>query len=295
MRGAGWVVVVVLGVAVSADGAVLCRKKNGTVVFRDEACKRKETAIDLSSLGAVGPTGPAGSPDTPDQVRAKFFQATTCPGNDAQDDMVLVGTVCVDKYEASVWSTATGGTQYGASTDDYPCGDGGQDCTSTSAIFARNVPNVVPSRYITWFQAQAACTNAGKRLLTSAEWQAAAAGTPDPGSGGNGVTTCNTTADDPVPTGSAANCASVSGTRDMVGNVWEWVSDWSVPSSTIKTWTGFSDDALWLGSVPASPSGPAPFIRGGGDNSGTQAGPFAVGGFEPAQGSFSDVGFRCAR
>src|SRR5216683_1928243 len=31
--------------------------------------------------GPQGPPGPAGSPDTADQVRAKFFQGITCPGN----------------------------------------------------------------------------------------------------------------------------------------------------------------------------------------------------------------------
>lgn len=47
-----------------ADGAVLCKKKSGMLVLRDAACNRKETAVDLSTLGAVGPVGPSG-PDGP--------------------------------------------------------------------------------------------------------------------------------------------------------------------------------------------------------------------------------------
>lgn len=64
------------------------------------------------STGATGPTGPmgpAGSPDTPDDVRDKFFTGTKCIGNDPVNDiMVKVGPLCVDVYEASVWSGADG-------------------------------------------------------------------------------------------------------------------------------------------------------------------------------------------
>src|SRR5262249_14521760 len=38
---------------------------------------------------------------------------------------------------------------------------------------------VTPSRFLNWFQATAAARNAGKRLPTNAEWQAAPLGTPD--------------------------------------------------------------------------------------------------------------------
>jgi len=43
--------------------------------------------------------------------------------------MVKVGPLCMDVYEASVWSTPTGGTQYGAMFDNYPCNNNGNDCT----------------------------------------------------------------------------------------------------------------------------------------------------------------------
>src|SRR5262245_23156258 len=48
-----------LATAVSADALVLCQKRSGVVVARD-ACKRKESPIDVATLGLVGPTGPAG-------------------------------------------------------------------------------------------------------------------------------------------------------------------------------------------------------------------------------------------
>jgi formylglycine-generating enzyme required for sulfatase activity len=123
-----------------------------------------------------------------------------CPG-----DSVPVGTVCMDKFEVSVWRVpnptttnaglvtkirqgkataadllAGGATQRGAIGDNYaPCTDNGQNCTND--LYAVSLPSVLPSAFITWFQAQEACANSGKRLPTSAEWQMAANGTPDPG------------------------------------------------------------------------------------------------------------------
>src|SRR4030095_13910136 len=67
--------------------------------------------------------------------------------------------------------TAGGATQLGtASHDDYaPCTDDGQTCTND--IYAVSLPSVLPSAFVTWFQAEEACANAGKRLPTSAERQ----------------------------------------------------------------------------------------------------------------------------
>ena len=75
------------------------------------------------------------------------------------DDMVRVGPVCIDKYEASVWDTAAGtGTQYGALSDDYPCSDTGNDCSDplllAKKIYVVSRVGETPSTRITWFQAQ---------------------------------------------------------------------------------------------------------------------------------------------
>ena len=137
--------------------------------------------------------------------------------------MVRVGPVCVDKYEASVFPNADrSGTQLGVSTDDYTssagCADDGTGCGS---IFAASKVGATPSTWITWFQAQHACANVGKRLLRNGEWQIAAAETPDPGTDDDS-TNCNITSDavDPVPTGSRSLCKSRWEVFDMVGNVW---------------------------------------------------------------------------
>jgi len=140
-----------------------------------------------AALLAGAASGAAGPPSGP---------ISRCPV-----DAVVSGTVCMDKYEASVWHVpnattanrslvarirrgmataadmaAGGATQLGViCTDDYaPCADSGQNCAND--VYAVSLPGVMPSANLTWFQAQAACTNAGKRLPSNAEWQAAVAG-----------------------------------------------------------------------------------------------------------------------
>jgi formylglycine-generating enzyme required for sulfatase activity len=160
---------------------------------------------------------------------------------------VVSGAGCMDKYEASVWRVpnpttvnkflvgrirggkataadlaAGGATQLGLfTTNDYPpCGANG-NCAD---VFAVSIPGVLPSANITWFQAEEACANSGKRMPTSAEWQVAAHGSPDPGPD-NGTTDCNTTGVEPTlttPTGSRSGCVSTRGAFDMVGNVAEY-------------------------------------------------------------------------
>ncbi len=153
-----------------------------------------------------------------------------CAGKDPvrspDDVMVKVGPICVDKYEASVWSQKNGaGVRFPQSNPRYPA-TFPENGNWTVPLYAASKPGVVPSTFITWFQAQQACALSGKRLLTNAEWQMAAAGTPDPGAVGNGTTTCNTNVSGPVATGSTGNCLSKWGVADMVGNVNEWVADW---------------------------------------------------------------------
>lgn len=63
MRGWGVGVVValaVIGAAGDGSAAVVCKKKSGVVVLRDDACRKKETAVAPSELGAAGLQGEAG-------------------------------------------------------------------------------------------------------------------------------------------------------------------------------------------------------------------------------------------
>jgi len=205
-------------------------------------------------------------------------------------DAVVAGTVCMDTYEASVWRVsdplvankglvkkiqagkatvadlaAGGATQLGIGfTDDYaPCADSGQNCADD--IYAVSLPGVTPSANLTWFQSQAACENARKRLPSNAEWQAAVAGTPDPGPD-NGTTDCNTNSVFAATlTGSRSSCKSVRGAFDLVGNVFEWVADWVPRSTACGTWSaGVSPTGDYQCLAGAATTGePGALLRGG--------------------------------
>ena len=180
--------------------------------------KVRDIVVVMSMIGVCAPAAYAGFPKDP---------ITKC-GPDA----VVAGAACVDTYEASVWRvpdplgankglvkkirkgkataadlSAGGATQLGVSGDNYtPCNDQGQNCKDD--IYAVSLVGVTPSAYMTWFQAQEACTNAGKRLPSNAEWQAVANGTPDPGPD-NGTTDCNTASvGAAVATGSRSSCVA---------------------------------------------------------------------------------------
>jgi len=235
-------------------------------------------------------------------------------------DAVVSGTVCMDKYEASVWRvpfpatankglakkiqagkvkitdlTKGGTTQLGVASDDYaPCADSGQNCASD--IYAVSLPGVTPSAYVTWFQAQVACKNARKRLPSNAEWQAAVTVTPDPGLD-NGTTDCNTNSTwAAVLTGSRSSCVSPDGAFDMVGNLLEWVADWVPQSTACGTWSAdvsSTNDSQCLAGA-ATTGEPGALLRGGYFGHGSRAGPLAVDVFVPSF-EYDFVGFRCAR
>lgn len=235
-------------------------------------------------------------------VKPSFAQPPTCPVN-----MVKAGPICVDKYEVSVWSLPTTdntpmGKQYGSTSDDYPCSDNGNDCSKENTkIFAASLPGVIPSSNITWFQAQQACFNVGKRLLTNAEWQGAAAGTPD------NPTSCN------ISTGSVEKtdarektCVSNWGVVNMVGNLEEYVGDWiqgntsPYSPSSGTAGTDYGDD-LMLGTNPAIVQGvnssnfPTAPLRGGRFSSASFAGVFGFCASGAPTRSLNFIGFRCAK
>lgn len=232
-------------------------------------------------------------------------------------DSVEAGSWCVDKYEASVWQTDNAGiinrlregrltsdkgligqaTQLGLrGVDDYDsadCPNTGNGCTK---VFAVSIPGVLPSLNATWFQAAAACRNAGKEILPNTVWQVAALGTPDPGLAGDGVNTCNTHTGAPLPTGSAANCVSDVGAFDMVGNVAEWTADWvPVSAGCVTSMFGSGDFNCFVASNVPSPGSAAASLRGGDFATSTAAGVFSINALITVEHSLPDLGFRCGR
>jgi len=215
-------------------------------------------------------------------VQGYFYPAAgTCP-----DDMVAAGSICIDKYEASLWDAATGGSSIPATT----CLADGSDCGKNAAnpIFAQSVVNVTPTRQVSWYQAAQACANVGKRLPTTADWQSAAAGTPA-GANSDPADSCNATTGGAVAVTGASSagtlpCVSSAGAFDMVGNLWEW----SAELTDFATAGGFSfstTDAGWGR------------ILGGSYNSGNSNSTqdVATVGGGPGLANNSEIGFRCVR
>jgi formylglycine-generating enzyme required for sulfatase activity len=260
-------------------------------------------------------------------------QAQDCP-----PDAVPVGPACVDKYEASVWAipaanarlirrvqrgkatladlTAGGATQAGAIPMDTCTGveygpSFPPDGNWTSPLYAVSVPGVPPSTCLSWFQANQACRLAGKRLVPNDDWQAAAAGTPDPGSEDDGEDSCATSSAFAANTGDRSACVSRWGAHDMAGNVWEWVGDWMNAATGCTNWDeAHGGDMSCTGLVPGpavepvgvprelvsfDPNLPGAIIRGGNYATGTRNGIFAIYAAVNPSNISRSTGFRCAR
>ncbi len=175
-----------------------------------------------------------------------------------------------------------------------------------------------PINCVDWSMAQTYCKEQGGRLPSEAEWEFAALGPDgrkypwgDEAPTGGHLNACGVEcvlwgkknkvkgleamyeADDGHPTtapvGSFPAGKSRYGVEDVVGNVWEWVGDWSAPYAKQEA-----------GKSVESPSGPekgdARVIRGGAWNSSDAAWlrPSFRYSAPPAEKSYG-VGFRCAK
>ena len=171
----------------------------------------------------------------------------TMGSNSGQDDeqpahRVYLDTFFIDKYEVTNAQYAefmrSTGHRRPAGALWHPIGNTREAQNALSGYEDHPVEGV------NWFDAQAYCQWAGKRLPTEAEWEKAARGTDgrtypwgeqeptceyaimfdpevDPWPFGLGCGRPQT-----WPVGSKPNGVSLYGAHDMAGNVAEWVSDW---------------------------------------------------------------------
>jgi hypothetical protein len=147
-----------------------------------------------------------------------------CPCGMAPVGAADAPAFCVDVFEALV-AGDLGNTEQGRR---YPDG-------STTAV-ATQAEGIPPTLHVTWYQAWAACDNAGKHLCTVAEWQDACDSVPGEGGGyypwGDAPPpedVCAAPAADGTTVwegvqavGSRPDCHGPDGAFDLSGNAWEW-------------------------------------------------------------------------
>lgn len=173
------------------DGTVDVRRKGEPVVTHLFEKPGKYTAI----LTVVDPMKHSA------EVHHEIFVRGICP-----DNMVFVPreegrSFCIDRYE---WPNRKG---------------------------------KVPMVEVSWIRAEMYCYDEGKRLCTADEWQYACSGRKQRMIKGGGILgrypygsqyeeeRCPTKGEKIFKSGQFDTCKEKFGTSDMVGNVWEWVSD----------------------------------------------------------------------
>lgn len=170
------------------------------------------------------------------------------------DEVVRVGVgptaFWIDRYEASsnLARDASGAWLFESDTEPPGFPHNGQGATPPYVFSVARPAGTQPARWITWFQALEACAANGKALPTGSQWLRAARGTPDPGG-------CQVSSSDVRNAGGGAECQSVWGAQDMIGNLPEWTDEWHAGVGR----TGFATSPGAVLRSSDSPSGEATF------------------------------------
>lgn len=231
-------------------------------------------------------------------------QVIDSTGDGCPAGMVAVGNIpsltCADAYEVSTGEDCLVDNPTNILDSNKNIEDG--NCEPES------VPEATPWRFVTRDQAMQACARVGKRLPTSGEWYQLSLGMSD------SENACNVSSGSLSDTGAHESCVSPVGSYDLVGNVWEWVSNDVIDGSyngrdlpetgyvgqvdgdgmaTVSTSTEqelYGDDYFW-----AKESGAYGVLRGGFYDSGSDAGIYTVHADTPPNTAGTAIGFRCVR
>jgi formylglycine-generating enzyme required for sulfatase activity len=208
-----------------------------------------------------------------------------CEEDEKPDHKVYLDGSYIDKYEVTAGEFQNCVDAGKCSSNNYSTGG---NCT-----YGVSGKENHPINCVTWYGAQEYCEWAGKRLPTEAEWEKAARGGTDTKyPWGNGFETGKANCDEGYckdgyqttsPVGSFM--ANGHGLFDMIGNVWEWVSDWY-------------DEKYYQGSAGKNPSGPSSghykVLRGGSWDNGSWNMRVSGRAWYYPGGRLGDFGFRCA-
>ncbi|HEX2572492.1 MAG TPA: SUMF1/EgtB/PvdO family nonheme iron enzyme [Polyangia bacterium] len=269
----------------------------GTMIAANQPINPVPYAKYADQAGQIGdpdcPLGWTKDPTPPNPLNALSVLCRRGP-----EEIVKVGTgpssFWIDRYEAIVTSLPDGGGTQNNIGAVPVNGQVGPSAYATPPGYALSIKDRTPATDINWLQANAYCGFSGKRLPTGPEWLRAAEGTPDPVSASSGANSCFTSGSiarkTGVSIGLTPGCTSSWGAEDMIGNVWEWMSEWSVRingSSSVQGTAQFNFDYLYLSDAVTA------LARGGSFSSGTGAGIFSLhAGLGPSI-TYSAVGFRC--
>ncbi len=216
--------------------------------------------------------------------------------------MVEVGAVpgitCVDTYEVSAGSECPISSPTSLIES--------QKNVNTKECGGESKAEVEPWGFITRDQAVQICARRNTRLPNASEWYALTIGMTDV------EESCNVESKSRSLTGALSQCVTPAGAYDLVGNLWEWVSDdvidgsWSGRTLPLNGYVAQIDNAGMAVVTETTENdlygkdyfwsrtdGAFGMVRGGYYDSGTDGGMYTVHADTPTNAASAGIGFRC--